>query len=195
MDVVEQNKVIEKVQEIGNEIEYLTLRILEYDLSIMEKWIDYTEGNLSKGNEIKQILRFIIELRDEIYKLKNELISYRNNIEYSFLSKGIDTYILLSDDGLEIANKSLKRAKEDFGSDYEEDLIKYSYKTRRELVKSLNEAANAEEESKAPASIKDPAKSRLYHSIEKDLKSILGTKVNIKNLKFEISCKIFSTVI
>ena len=69
--------------------------------------------------------------------MKNELISYRNNIEYSFLSKGIDTYILLSDDGLEIANKSLKRTKEDFGSDYEEDLIKYSYKTRRELVKSL----------------------------------------------------------
>ncbi|MBQ3556169.1 MAG: hypothetical protein IJA09_08160 [Bacteroidales bacterium] len=151
MDVVEQNKVIEKVQEIGNEIEYLTLRILEYDLSIMEKWIDYTEGNLSKGNEIKQILRFIIELRDEIYKLKNELISYRNNIDYSFLSKGIDTYILLSDDGLEIANKSLKRAKEDFGPDYEEDLIKYSYKTRRELVKSLN--SNKKEISKSIAII------------------------------------------
>ena len=106
---------------------------------------------MSKGNEIKQILRFIIELRDEIYKLKNELISYRNNIEYSFLSKGIDTYILLSDDGLEIANKSLKRAKEDFGSDYEEDLIKYSYKTRRELVKSLN--SNKKEISKSIAII------------------------------------------
>ena len=58
-----------------------------------------------------------------------------------------------------------------------------SVRETEELVKSLNEAANAEEESKAPASIKDPAKSRLYHSIEKDLKSILGTKVNIKNLK------------
>ena len=58
-----------------------------------------------------------------------------------------------------------------------------SVRETEELVKSINEAANAEEENKTPASIKDPAKSRLYHSIEKDLKSILGTKVNIKNLK------------
>ena len=58
-----------------------------------------------------------------------------------------------------------------------------SVRETEDLVKTINEAANTEEETKAPAAIKDPAKSRLYHSIEKDLKSILGTKVNIKNLK------------
>ena len=57
-----------------------------------------------------------------------------------------------------------------------------SVRETEELVKAINEnAASAEE--KKPASIKDPVKSRIYHDLEKDLKSILGTKVNIKNLK------------
>lgn len=57
-----------------------------------------------------------------------------------------------------------------------------SVRETEELVRAVNEAATEEEKPRSSA-IKDPVRSRIYHNIEKDLKSILGTKVNIKNLK------------
>ena len=55
-----------------------------------------------------------------------------------------------------------------------------SVRQTEELIKTKNEAV--EQEVKKP-SIKNPEEARIYISIMKDLKSILGTKVNIKPKK------------
>ncbi|MBQ9519813.1 MAG: ParB/RepB/Spo0J family partition protein [Firmicutes bacterium] len=59
----------------------------------------------------------------------------------------------------------------------------YSVRQTEELVKKVNEAAAAGEEEKVISTMKNPKEARIYLDLAKDLKSILGTKVNIKNLK------------
>ena len=55
-----------------------------------------------------------------------------------------------------------------------------SVRQTEELVKKINEASIQQ----APTSVmKNPKEARIYLDLAKDLKSILGTKVNIKNLK------------
>lgn len=57
-----------------------------------------------------------------------------------------------------------------------------SVRQTEELIKAKNEAVE-EEEVKKSSSIKNPEEARIYISLMKDLKSILGTKVNIKPKK------------
>lgn len=50
-----------------------------------------------------------------------------------------------------------------------------------ELVKLINEGAFQEQEPEKPSKIKNPEETRAILSLARDLKSIFGTKVNIKN--------------
>lgn len=59
----------------------------------------------------------------------------------------------------------------------------YSVRQTEELVKKINEAAASQPEQETKSTMKNPKEARIYLDLAKDLKSILGTKVNIKNLK------------
>ena len=58
-----------------------------------------------------------------------------------------------------------------------------SVRQTEELVKKVNELAAVEQTEKPDATMKNPKEARIYLNLAKDLKNILGTKVNIKNLK------------
>ena len=58
-----------------------------------------------------------------------------------------------------------------------------SVRQTEELAKKVNELALTENEVKTPSTMKNPKEARIYLDLAKDLKTILGTKVNIKNLK------------
>ena len=59
-----------------------------------------------------------------------------------------------------------------------------SVRQTEEFVKQINElAAQKEDEQEAVSSMKNPKEARIYLDLAKQLKTILGTKVNIKTLK------------
>lgn len=131
-----QEIVRKRVSEIDGQLYFLSVRALEYELFILEKKCDILEKKSFDSKIIKQKFRFIIEIRDEMLKSKNELECYKAHTDCIPEIEKINSVLSYVKELLETTNKSIKGIERIFGAEYKEKTIVESFKPLKEL--SLN---------------------------------------------------------